>query len=88
MTSVVLRAHVPCVVCGYRRPTLRFASIVVNVKSLREKGTTLVWAPGDCRECGWKEQGTQTLPNQYRLDAEDQAKVDAIRARRRKARAA
>lgn len=90
VTSVVLRAHVPCGLCGYRRPLLRFASVRVNANSLREQGVTLQAGPMPCRECGWSDDrgaSSLTVPS-WRLDAEDTAKVDAVRARRAARRSA
>jgi hypothetical protein len=84
MTSVVLRAHVPCALCGYLRPVLRFASVRVNAKSLREQPPTLVVGPLSCRECGWVEQGNCSYAiSRFRLDQQDTAKVEAVRARRK-----
>lgn len=88
VTSVVLRADIPCGVCGYRRPLLRFASVRVNAKSLREQGNALVLGPGACDECGWNDRPNSVTMPTFRLDAEDQAKVDAARERLRNRRKA
>ena len=83
MTSVVLRGTSPCGLCGYRRPVLRFPDVTVLAKTLRENGVTLCVGPLRCLECGFHADSSITHPT-YTLDAEDQAKVDRARARRKR----
>ena len=84
MTSVVLRATSPCGLCGYRRPMLRFADVKVLAHSLREVGVTLCVGPMPCRGCGLDAGENSIAHPTYSLDAEDQAKVDRVRNRRKK----
>lgn len=87
MTSLVLRAAVPCVTCGYRQPVAHFVSVRVLVRTIRQTGTGLGIGTGRCPECGTNNHRV-SLPTSWQLDAADEAKVDAARAKlkaRRKA---
>lgn len=80
---VVVRATVPCPVCGYRRPTARFVTVDVLATQLREHGVGLSYLPGDCTECGWRERpGFESLPPRWQLEPKSQAKVDEVHAKK------
>lgn len=85
---VVFRSHVPCPVCGYQRPTVRFSTVDVLATRLRERGAGLSLLPGDCDECRWPEAQSviEMIPRRWQLDSTDRAKVDAVHVRKFPAR--
>lgn len=80
---VTMEGRTSCLFCGCRLRVLRFASVRVNRRSLRETGVSLTAAVDlPCPECGARETGSVIPADTWRLEPGDAAKVAAYRERR------